>query len=275
MQVVKEVADPQTTKFTEICLRSTFFTFQGEIFEQTSGVAMGSPLSPIVASLFMEKFEKKALDSYPLKPKFWIRFVDDTNVNWPRGEEELKNFLDHLNNISKDIQFTMEGEENNCIPFLDILLSRNEDGSLGHKVFRKKSHMDNYLHAGSHHYPAQKTGVLLTLFTRAFRISDKTHVEEEIEYLKKSFINSGYSNKDINKAIQRARSRNKRIITNNSSTTKAYLPYIQGVTDKIAKVLAKKDIRASFKPLVTIRQRMKLVKDDPDHLHLCLGYEGV
>ena len=79
-------------------------------------------------------------------------------------------------------------------------------------------------------------------------------------------MNLGYSNKDINKAIQRARSGNKRISTDNSATTKSYLPYIQGVTDNMAKVLAKKDIRASFKPLVTIRQRMKSVKDDPDHL---------
>jgi len=66
IQVVKEVANPQTTKLAEICLRSTFFIFQGEIFGQTSGVAMRSPLSPIVANLFMEKFEKKALDTFPL-----------------------------------------------------------------------------------------------------------------------------------------------------------------------------------------------------------------
>ena len=76
----------------------------------------------------------------------------------------------------------------------------------------------------------------------------------------------GYSNKDINKAIQKARSGSKSMVTDNPSTTKAYLPYIQGVTDKIAKVLAKKDIRATFKPLVTIRQKMKSVKDDPEHL---------
>eukprot|EP00253_Pinus_taeda_P009010 PITA_09010 len=41
-----------------------------------------SPLSPIVANLFMEYFEKKALDSYPLKPAWWKRFVDDTNIKW-------------------------------------------------------------------------------------------------------------------------------------------------------------------------------------------------
>ena len=99
---------------------------------------MGSPLSPIETNLYMEKFEKKALDTYPLKPKFWIRFVDDTRVDWPHGENELKHFLNHLNSISNDIKFTMETEENNCISFMDILLIRNKDGSIGHKVFRKR-----------------------------------------------------------------------------------------------------------------------------------------
>ena len=80
------------------------------------------------------------------------------------------------------------GEVNNCIPFLDILLSRNEDRTLGANVFRKKSHTDNYLYANSHHYPSQKMGVLLTLFTRVFRISDDTHIEEEIEHLRISFV---------------------------------------------------------------------------------------
>ena len=206
IQVVKEVADPQTAKLAEICLRSTFFSFHGEIFEQTSGVAMGSPLSPIVANLFMEKFESKALDSFPLKPKFWVRFVDDTSVNWPHGDIELKNFLNHLNSISKDIKFTMEMEENNCIPFLDILLIRNNDGSIGHKVFRKKAHTNNYLHADSHHHPAQKIGVLQTLFTRACIISDDNHTNEEITYLKRTFANLGYNSKSILTAIKKAKS---------------------------------------------------------------------
>lgn len=76
----------------------------------------------------------------------------------------------------------------------------------------------------------------------------------------------GYNNKDINNAIQRARSGTTRITTDSSSTKKSYLPYIQGVTDKMAKLFAKKDIRASFKPIMAIRKRMKSIKDDPDHL---------
>ena len=69
-----------TVKLTEVSLRSTFFSYQGKFYEQTSGVAMGSPLSPIVADLFMENFKKRALDSYPLKPTRWKRLFDDTNV---------------------------------------------------------------------------------------------------------------------------------------------------------------------------------------------------
>jgi hypothetical protein len=61
---------------------------------------MGSPLSSIASNLFMEKFEKKSLDSYPLKPLRWKIFVDDTNVLWPHGKEELENIFKHLNNIS-------------------------------------------------------------------------------------------------------------------------------------------------------------------------------
>ena len=132
---------------------------------------MGSPLSPIVANLFMEKFEKEALDSYPLKPTKWKRYVDDTNVIWPHGEIELGKFLTHLNSISPNIKFTMELEENGSIPFLDVLLIRKEDGTLGHRVFIKKTHTLSYLHADSHHHPSQKIGVLNTLAVKASRIS--------------------------------------------------------------------------------------------------------
>jgi hypothetical protein len=263
IQVINEVADPQTTKLAEVCLKSTFFSFQGEFFEQTSGVAMGSPLSPIVANLYMEKFEKIALETYPLKPSRWKRYVDDTNVKWPHGKEELDRFFEHLNGISENIKFTMELEENNSIPFLDVLMIRKQDGTLGHKVFRKKTHTDSYLHADSHHHPSQKMGVLNTMATRAARISDKEHLEEEIDHLTRVFKNIGYRDKDIKKAMNK-KDRMTRVQNDQTSNLKAFLPYIRGVTDKIAKVLKRKEIVTSFKPLITIRQRMKSVKDPID-----------
>ena len=49
---------------------------------------MGSPLSPIIANLYMESVESKALDSAPLSPTMWLRYIDDT----------LEEFYSHLNN---------------------------------------------------------------------------------------------------------------------------------------------------------------------------------
>lgn len=73
---------------------------------------------------------------------------------------------------------------------------------------------------------------------------------------------------DIIKTIRRARSRNKDKqprSRNQIVSRRVYLPYIQGVTKKLATVL-KKHIEMSFKPLSTIRQRMRSMKDSPDHL---------
>ena len=49
----------------EFCLKNTYFSFKGQFFEQVEGVAMGSPVSPIVANLYMEYLEQKVLSTAP------------------------------------------------------------------------------------------------------------------------------------------------------------------------------------------------------------------
>ena len=56
---------PQITSFLEFCLTQTCFLFQGMYYQQTQGAAMGSPISPLIANIFMEEFEVKALQSSP------------------------------------------------------------------------------------------------------------------------------------------------------------------------------------------------------------------
>jgi hypothetical protein len=73
----------------------------------------------------------------------------------------------------------MEVENNDSLPFLYVKVTKILDGSLSHQVYRKKTHTEQYLHADSHHHPSQKLGVLNTLATRALKISDDEHLEEE------------------------------------------------------------------------------------------------
>ena len=77
----------------EICLCNTYFLFQGQYYEQTQGEAMGSPVSPVLANLYMEAFEDKALSTAVNPPRWRKRFVDDTFVILKKDHKE--EFLQH------------------------------------------------------------------------------------------------------------------------------------------------------------------------------------
>ena len=149
----------------EFCLRNTYFSFQGRYYEQTEGAAMGSPISPLVANLFMEEIEVQAISTSTTPPTLWKRFVDDTFTIIKKNRDR---FLQHLNSIHPKIKFTCEEvREDGSMPFLDILVTPEEDGSLKTSVFRKTIHTDLYLQWDSHHTIPSKCSVAGTLYHRA------------------------------------------------------------------------------------------------------------
>ena len=152
----------------KLCLSNTCFQWRDGFYEQTSGAAMGSPLSPVLANIFMEQFEQIALANSTYVPKLWKRFVDDIFAIWSYGKEHLDTFLNYLNNIHPSIKFTSQHEDDkHSLSFLDIALTRNHDGTLNHAVFRKPTHTDCYLNYKSFHHPAIKSSVCKTLVNRA------------------------------------------------------------------------------------------------------------
>jgi hypothetical protein len=108
----------------EVCMKTTYFQFEDKFYQQKDGMVMGSSLSLVFSNIFMEHFEKLALETAVFKPAIWLRYVDDTFVVWPHGPSRLQEFLRHLNSVRPTIQFTMEVETNNNLPFLDVLVTR-------------------------------------------------------------------------------------------------------------------------------------------------------
>ena len=84
---------------------------------------MGSCLYPVVGNIFMEHFETLDLKSFYLEPKCWFRFVDDMFVIWLHIHNSVDNFHNYLNNIAPQIKFTMEIQQDDSIPFLDVLVT--------------------------------------------------------------------------------------------------------------------------------------------------------
>ena len=95
---------------------------------------MGSPVSAVVANLVMEDVEERVIDSFGQPPRVWKRFVDDTFVILDKVA--VDKFFTHLNQIQTSIKFTMEGEKDNCISFLDISITRNRTGTLDTNMYR-------------------------------------------------------------------------------------------------------------------------------------------
>ena len=116
-------------------------------------------------STVMENIEERALSSFHAPPRFWRRYVDDTCTTLPR--DLVTSFHEHLNSIDRNIQFTVEKESDGQLPFLDVLVTREEDGTISTSVYRKPTHTDQYLAFESHHPMGHKRAVVRTLMHRA------------------------------------------------------------------------------------------------------------
>ena len=101
----------------KFCLDTTYFVYKNQIYKQKRGAAMGSPMSPIIASLYMEVFEERALSTAPHPPSLWFRYVDDTFTKI--HEYYVEEFTRHINSVDPNIIFTTEPESNGVLPFLD------------------------------------------------------------------------------------------------------------------------------------------------------------
>jgi len=67
----------QFKKLLEFSCINVPFRFYNDNYIQTDGVAMGSPIAPILADIFISKLEEKLNRFTTNKPKIWYRYVDD------------------------------------------------------------------------------------------------------------------------------------------------------------------------------------------------------
>ena len=147
-------------KALDLCLDNTYLCFGKKFYRQIFGVAMGFPITVIVANLVMESIENKMLKDFASSPRIWLRYIDDTFVVLKKTE--VVSFHEFINNIEDSIKFRVEQEVGNAIPFLDVLIIRN-NGQLTKKAYRKSTHTTRYLNFNSCHNFSQKVGLVKTL----------------------------------------------------------------------------------------------------------------
>ena len=155
------------------------------------GAAMGSPVSPIVANIYMEEFEQLALNTAPPPPPdCGIKVVCDTFCII--DGQAVEEFLTHLNNQEPTIRFTMELETQGHLPFLDTGLQRRMNGELIISVYRKPTHTDRYLQFHSHHPAQVKRGLVKCLFDKARDVTRGRELNQEMKHLETILQQNGY-----------------------------------------------------------------------------------
>jgi len=87
---------------------------------------MGSPLSPIIADLVLQKLEINVISELSTKPIFYYRYVDDITLAAPYTC--LNDLLHRFNSFHPRLCFTMEVGGNN-LNFLDLTIIKR-DGQL-------------------------------------------------------------------------------------------------------------------------------------------------
>ena len=149
--------------------KKSHFVFDGQYYDQIDGVAMGSPLGPVLANIFMCDFEEKWVMKNINQPTIWFRYVDDTFTLFKNKNDALS-FLYYLNGRHNNIKFTTEFEQNDEIPFLDILLKRNLDSSISTSIYRKKTFTGLYTKWDSFTPRKYKINLVRTLAYHCIRI---------------------------------------------------------------------------------------------------------
>ena len=166
----------------------------------------------------------------------------------------VTSFHEHLNSIDKNIQFTVEKMSSGQMPFLDVLLMREEDGTVSTSVYRKPTHTEQYLAFESHHPMAHKR----TLMHRAEALcsSGVSRAQEE-KRLQEALEKNGYPATFVQKLRLPQTDRDER----QTARTSVTIPYIHGLSQSIRRMLSPLDIRVAFRPFQTLRQELVHTKD--------------
>ena len=224
---------------------------------------MGSLISPLIANIFMEEFEVKALSFTPT-PSLWLRFVDDTFVI--NRAEHSQAPLQHINSQDPLIQFTVEPTQQGSLSFLDTLVTIEQDNTFSTTVYRKPTHTDQYLHWNSNHHITAKQSVFNTLTHRAKIVSSsQDKLDQELQHIKTALQHCQFPNWALNQWLHKFINPNQPTNHNSTNNTNQQdnnpnkrnmtivVPYMPRIGEKFKKLCKNKGIQVPYNGTNTLR----------------------
>ena len=240
----------------EIITEQNFFTFNNQFYRMTNGVQMGSPISGLIAEMFLNKLEAELFSEkykmFTKNIKHYFRYVDDIFIIHEGSKANITAIHNILNNIS-NLQFTIETEKDNRLNFLDITITKNNKKNiLEFQIYRKPTATDIIIPYNSSSPYEHKKAAFLHLFHRALDIPmSHKELHKEINTIIQIGTNNGY-NKDFMMGILN-KIKHKNLLNKiypNVRNKQFYvsIPYNKTYARMIKPILQKHDLQLSFKP---------------------------
>ena len=205
-------------KLLEMVLKKNNFQFNGVHYLQVGGTAMGTKAAPGLANCFMGNFEEEHVYKYRLHPLLYLRYLDDIFLIWQHTENELDEYLTHLNNCLPTIKFTLE-KSRDSVCFLDTIV-KIVDNKIETDLYSKPTDAHNYLLYKSAHPKKCKDSIPYSQFLRIRRICTKlSDFDKHVIAYCTHFQRRGYPSTLLENAALKARRIQRSTLLENKTTS--------------------------------------------------------
>lgn len=260
---------------------NTYFAFNDDFYKQIFGTPMGSPISPILATIILDHLLDSVIPGLPFSFAFIYKYVDDIICAVPSDFVPLT--LTAFNSFNDSLKFTIEQESNCSVPFLDTRVIRTTGNKIILDWYSKDTASGRFLNYHSNHPKNQKYNTVIAMKNRVTHICHESLLQNNLKKLHNMFLNNGYPNHILKKLIYNSNVYDGPTEDGNNVVQYRKLPYIHDLTHAVVSIfrefpnikIAKYNSLGNHKLFSKVKQKTPLeFNNNLIYKVSCLGCQG-
>ena len=215
-----------------IILENNIFEFNGKIYKQTIGTAIGAVPSPEICDILMFEILNNILSRFQNRNKIYYhgRYRDDGFIIFDGTKTEIEDFFNIANNYNPLLKFTYDISKE-FITFLDTNVFKGQrfksQGILDLETHFKETNSFLYLHRTSCHPHHVFKGFIKGEAIRHIRnTSNDDRLLSILTNFKIKLLGRGYANEEIDNNITEALSNDRKLLLKHKNKNKKEIPLV-------------------------------------------------
>ena len=197
------LSDDDFVSLLRLCITSDVVLTEGSSYSQKSGLAMGNNLAPTLAIIYMNNLDLEIQSSFNNSVHL-KRYIDDMFIAWTKDNLTPDEMVTTANSVNTALKFTVEIPEDNCLPFLNTMVTLHpHNGRFSTKLYMKPIHSESIAPWDGHGLISQKRGIFIGEIRRAMsRSTDPRSQQYSFRLITKLYIKNGYPRSFIKSTIK-------------------------------------------------------------------------